>query len=76
MEYCNVNPHPINAPNYPPPNGGGGVNTPSLSPLLVIVENKLEFFHDWRSLPKTSGKRLGSRGHQSKKVVMEQNRSW
>ena len=22
----------------------GGVNTPSLSPLLVIVENKLEFF--------------------------------
>ena len=24
--------------------GGGGVNTPSLSPLLVIVENKLEFF--------------------------------
>ena len=24
MEYCNVNPHPIDAPNYPPPNGGGG----------------------------------------------------
>ena len=56
MEYCDVNPRPIDAPTSPSPLPNGGWTYPSLSPLQVIVESKI-VFHDWRSLPKTAGKR-------------------
>ena len=79
MEYCGVSPRPTDAPNFPPPNGGGGEHPQFISAPSDRTEQNI-VFHDWRALlRKTSGKRLGSRLPEVtkvKKVVIEQNRSW